>query len=199
VLGLNDTFIAQLEKLHQSCGYADFIDKYLQYPPPAVQPPKYFNYTSESDCDLWDLAYNAAYAPNPCFNVYEIVGQCPLLSDPLGYPTDLQYTYAGLPVYFNRTDVKKAMHAPMDVEWLECKGPVFVGDGGPEGADDTSPDPIQHVLPKVIEATNRVLVSNADLDMEILTDGTLLAIQNVYPQFIQSDAFREMLILTSSR
>jgi len=91
------------------------------------------------------------------------------------------------------------MHAPMDVEWLEWKGPVFVGAGGPEDAGDTSPDPIQHVLLKVIEATNRVLVSNADLDMEILTDGTLLAIQNACIQFFRSDRLRPMLILKFSR
>ena len=71
------------------------------------------------------------------------------------------------------------MHAPMDVEWLECKGPVFVGDGGPEDEGDSSPDPIQYVLPRVIEATNRVLVANGALDLEILTNGTLTAIQNM--------------------
>lgn len=125
------------------------------------------------------MSYLAAYSPNPCFNVYQITGSCPLLSDPLGYPTDLQLSYPGLPIYFNRTDVKEAMHAPMDVEWLECKGPVFVGEGGPQDEGDLSADPIQAILPRVIEATNRVLVSNADLDMEILTVGTLLAIQNM--------------------
>lgn len=71
------------------------------------------------------------------------------------------------------------MHAPENVEWLECNGPVFLGDGGPEGEGDTSPDPIQSVLPRVIEATNRVLIANAALDMEIITNGTLLAIQNM--------------------
>jgi hypothetical protein len=30
---------------------------------------------------------------------------------------------------FNRTDVKEAMHAPMDVDWAECAGPVFLGEG----------------------------------------------------------------------
>jgi carboxypeptidase D len=179
VLGLNSSFLGQLEKLDESCGYADFREKYLAFPPAGVQPPTYFNTTSDAACDLWDMTYYAAYAPNPCFNVYEIGPQCALLSDPLGYPTDLQYSYPGLPVYFNRSDVKKAMHAPADVEWLECKGPVFVGDGGPQDEGDTSPDPIQSVLPRVIEATNRVLVANADLDMEILTEGTLMAIQNM--------------------
>ncbi len=179
VLGFNDSYLAQIESLHESCGYADYIEEYLTYPASGVQPPKYFNYTSDAGCDLWDSAYNAAYTQNPCFNVYLISGSCPLLSDPLGYPTDLQYSPPGLPVYFNRTDVKKAMHAPLDVEWIECKGPVFVGDGGPEDEGDLSPDPIQSVLPQVIEATNRVLVANGDLDMEILTDGTLLSIQNM--------------------
>jgi carboxypeptidase D len=75
--------------------------------------------------------------------------------------------------------VKKAMHAPLDVEWLECKGPVFVGDGGPQDEGDSSPDPAQSVLPRVIEATKRVLVANGALDFEIITNGTLLAIQNM--------------------
>ncbi len=57
---------------------------------------------------------------------------------------------------------------------------VFVGgDSGPEQEGDTSADPIQHVLPQVIEATNRVLISNGDYDMIIITNGTLLSIQNM--------------------
>lgn len=132
----------------------------MKFPPSGVQPA--FP-ASQSKCALWDSAYNAAYATNPCFNPYETGFQCPLLSDPLGYPTDLQYSYPGLcPVYFNRTDVKKAMHAPMDVEWLECAPHLVLiagnGKGGTEGYGDTSPDPIQGVLPRVIESTNRVLV-----------------------------------------
>ena len=67
----------------------------------------------------------------------------------------------------------------MSVDWSECAGPVFVGSGGPQDEGDLSADPIQKVLPRVIEATNRVLVANGDLDLEILTNGTLLAIQNM--------------------
>jgi hypothetical protein len=99
-------------------------------------------------CDLWDKMYTAAYNPNPCFNVYSILGQCPLLPDPLDYPTGLQYSYPGRPVHFNRTDVKKALNAPLDIEWLECKGPIFIGNGGPEDEGDTSPGSIQSVLPR---------------------------------------------------
>ncbi|TVY19385.1 DNA repair and recombination protein RAD54B [Lachnellula arida] len=183
VMGLNASYVAQLGELDKSCGFADFRAKYLAFPPSGIQPPKYFNLSSESTdakCDLWDKANNAALASNPCFNVYQIITSCPLPPDPLGYPTDLLFSYPGLPVYFNRSDVKQAMHAPEDVEWLECtNNPVFVGDGGPQDEGDLSADPIQSILPRVIQATNRVLISNGDLDMEILTFGTLLAIQNM--------------------
>lgn len=85
--------------------------------------------------------------------------------------------------YFNRTDVKAAFHAPQSIDWSECANQyVFVADGGtggPEMAGDTSADPIQHVLPQVIEATNRVLIANGDYDMIIITNGSLLAIQNM--------------------
>lgn len=163
VLGYNDSYLEQMAALDESCGYAKFREDYLVFPPSGTQPPLP---ESTGECALWNSAYYAAYATNPCFNVYQLGLICPLLSDPLGYPTDLQYTYPGLPVYFNRTDVKQAMHAPMDVDWLECaahlvlvaNGTGGVGTGGPEGYGDTSPDPIQCVLPRVIEATNRVLV-----------------------------------------
>jgi carboxypeptidase D len=50
---------------------------------------------------------------------------------------------------------------------------------GPEGEGDLSADSIQKVLPQVIEATNRVLIANGDYDMIIITNGSLLSIQNM--------------------
>jgi carboxypeptidase D len=180
MIGLNKSYIAQLEQLDETCGFKEYRDTYLTFPASGVQPPKYFDYDADAACDVADTASAAAFGPNPCFNSYEINTQCPIPSDPLGYPTNIEYEYASLdPIYFERTDVKKAMHAPLDIEWAECSGPVFVGDGGPEDEGDLSPDPIQHVLPQVIEATHRVLVSNGALDMVIITNGTLLAIQNM--------------------
>lgn len=88
---------------------------------------------------------------------------CPLPFDVLGYPGVLLDTPKGMTIYFDRDDVKEAIHAPKGLNWTECSSePVFVGKGGPQNAGDLSPDPIQGVLPKVIEATNRVLVSNGD-------------------------------------
>lgn len=178
-LNLNATFLAQLEKIDKDCGFAAYREKYLTFPPSGQQPPTYFNYTSNSQCDINDIAMNGIFEVNPCFNPYATNQNCPILWDVLGFPGALDYTPPGSEVYFNRTDVKKAMHAPLDVSWSECAGNPFVGNGGPQDEGDESADPIQKVLPQVIEATNRVLVSNGDYDMVIITNGTLLAIQNM--------------------
>lgn len=188
LLNMNDTFLAMLQGLDESCGYAAYREKYLTYPPPGIQPAVFFNFTSEANCDVFNMIDNAALKINPCFDIYEINQQCPLLWDVLSFPTQLVYTPQGANTYFNRSDVKAALHAPSYVDWAECAvNPVFVGGtkagtyytGGPEGEGDLSPDPTQKVLPQVIEATNRVLVSNGDFDMIIITNGTLLAIQNM--------------------
>lgn len=180
LFNFNKTFMAELEHLHQQCGYADFIDKYLTFPPTEVQPPKFFNYTSMAKCDLFDLVYTEIFNINPCFDLYEVTQMCPLLWDVLAFPTSLVYEAAGSSVYFDRADVKQALHAP-NVSWAECSNqPVFVGgNSGPEQEGDISANPIEHVLPQVIEATNRVLISNGDYDMVIITNGTLMSIQNM--------------------
>ena len=94
----------------------------------------------------------AVYNVNPCFNVYHITDYCeycssnlptiriaiagqvlttyyhdlgPLLGDVLGNPGGLSCLPQTL--YFNRTDVKKAIHAP-DISWSECgEHDVFLG------------------------------------------------------------------------
>src|SRR5271155_4367757 len=177
-LNLNDTFMAELEAVDKECGYTGYLDHYLVFPPAGQQPELYFNYSSNSGCDINTLAQDGILEVNPCFNPYWAIQQCPILWDVLGSTGILAQTAPGTQIYFDRADVKKAMHAP-NISWTECSGPVFVGHGGPQGEGDLSPDPIQHVLPQVIEHTNRVLIGNGNLDYVILTNGTLLAIQNM--------------------
>ena len=57
VFNLNATFMAQLEELDKSCGYAEYRDKYMTFPPSGLQPPTFFNYSSETDlaCDVFDM------------------------------------------------------------------------------------------------------------------------------------------------
>lgn len=180
LFNFNESFMNELEHLHKSCGYSDFIDKYLTFPPPEEQPIKIFNYTTDANCDVFDMVYNEIFHINPCFDLYEINQMCPLLWDVLAFPTSLDYQAPGSSVYFDRKDVKRALHAP-NMNWSGCSAePVYVGgSSGPEQEGDNSANPIEKVLPQVIEATNRVLISNGDYDMVIITNGTLLAIQNM--------------------
>ncbi|OWZ61190.1 hypothetical protein AYX15_06581 [Cryptococcus neoformans] len=198
LFSFNKTIMAELKDIHESCGYKAYIDRYLKFPPTENQPPLFFNYSDPKNitCAILDMVNELAFHVNPCFNIYGVNLMCPFLWDVLGMPTQLNYAPGG--VYFNRSDVKAAMHAPQHIDWAGCAAiPVFVGgEDGPQGNGDLSRDPIQEVLPKVIEATNRVLVSNGDLgkfycsnkphillnfvlDMVIITNGTLLAIQNM--------------------
>jgi len=118
LFNFNASFLAELESLHESCGYAAYIDKYLTFPPSDVQPESYLNYSTIGHCDLFDLINGAAFDPNPCFNIYQIVEMCPIAWDVLGFPTELVYTPPGATVYFNRSDVKAALHAP---QYIDCE------------------------------------------------------------------------------
>lgn len=69
------------------------------------------------------------------------------------------------PVYFNRQDVKAAIHAPANVQWTECSSsPVFVG-------PDTSAIPTWAILPRLMEQGVPVVVVTGLADYVILSEG----------------------------
>lgn len=142
-----------LNQMHETCGFKALIDKYLTYPPPGNQP----RFKRQSGCSIFDRVQYESMSSNSCFNVYQIAQKCPT-------PTDVM---KGRMPYFNRPDVKTALHAPQSVTWAECsRKRVFLGGlGGPEMEGDLSADPIEKVLPQVVQATNRVLVANGNYDM----------------------------------
>ena len=83
-------------------------------------------------------------------------------------------------MYFNRTDVKKALHVPVNVDWRLCTEGVFGRKKDNQNLDDTSLGPaLNGILAKVIDVTKNVLIGNGDLDFLLPTNGTLLALQNV--------------------
>lgn len=179
--GFNQSYMDTLRKVHEECGYGEYLDTFLTYPPSGPQPPMFFDY-NDKRCNMLDTAIQAAYSINPCFSPYELRQTCPIPIDVLGMPGGFEHVPPGWFVYFDRLDVKAALHAP-PITWTACSPtPVYLARhslGGPQAQGDLSPDPIQHVLPKLIEATNRVLVANGDFDFMVLTNGTLLAIQNM--------------------
>jgi len=81
------------------------------------------------------------------------------------------------PVYFDRPDVKAAIHAPADVQWTECpnsqSAPVFVN------STDTSPPPSWEVLPRVLGKGIRTVIVTGLADFVLLSEGTRIAIQNM--------------------
>jgi carboxypeptidase D len=77
MIGLNASYLAELKALDQSCGYAEFREKYYTFPAAGIQPP---SPEFSTECDINTAATNAAFKVNPCFNSYEIVTQCPIPS-----------------------------------------------------------------------------------------------------------------------
>ena len=75
-----------------------------------------------------------------------------------------------LPLYFDRADVKAAIHAP-NVPWQECSSvEVF-----PKG--DASPPSAFSVLPSVIEKSNRTVLIHGRADFNLIAEGTRIVIQ----------------------
>ncbi|CAK7220378.1 hypothetical protein SEUCBS140593_004215 [Sporothrix eucalyptigena] len=175
----NDSFVADIHSRDSSCGYTDYLNKYLVYPPAGQQPNVIAgqnpNGTTKPDCAaLYFDIVSAALQVNPCWDIYQVATTCPLLWDILGFPGTIEYSPAGANIYFERQDVKKAIHAPLNVTWSECSnGNVFV-----DGNDNSLPSSI-HALPNVIDHTKNVIIGHGALDFVLIANGTLLTIQNM--------------------
>jgi carboxypeptidase D len=170
IFRLNNTFMADLKKKAQGCGYYDYLTKYLTFPPPGPIPPP----TGDDQCKgIWQTIKQAVSNINPCFNIYQITTTCPALWDVLGFPGSFEYLPAGAKIYFDRDDVKKAMNAPATkIPWAECK-PVLLSYG-----DSSIPSSLS-VLPRVIEKSERTIIGAGSLDFVIMPTGILLSIQNM--------------------
>ena len=74
LLYLNDSFIERIRARQDECGYSDYLNTYLTYPPPQLpfptltEPSRRNNYS----CDQFDSIYEAILEVNPCFNIYHI-------------------------------------------------------------------------------------------------------------------------------
>ena len=179
---LNDTFLDAIRAKADSCGYTDYFNKYLQFPPPPgpfpVLPDPFAseNYT----CDIFDDVYYAALEVNPCFNIYHITDTCPFLYSQLGVINTGDYAPPGAVIYFNRSDVQAAINAPPTV-WKTCTDTnVFGGATDNQTLRDASLAPAQNgVLQHVIESLNNTIIGVGNLDFLLAPNGTLLALQNV--------------------
>ncbi|RFU80036.1 carboxypeptidase cpds [Trichoderma arundinaceum] len=182
ILSFNDSNYDHIANLSKVCGYDNYVDTYLSFPPRKAQPvpSKLPGSLGEgtgtiSSCDAIQYFQSTALKINPGFNVYQITQGLPIPWDVLGLPATNPYIPPGEQIYFDRQDVKKAIHAPLDVDWKLCgtsnRG-VFV-------VSDTSVPSSNGPLPYVIEKTNNVMINHGSLDSLLTTNGTLLAVQNM--------------------
>lgn len=91
------------------------------------------------------------------------------------------YEPPGAQVYFNRSDVQKAINAP-PTNWMQCTDVnVFgLGNNTNQSLRDRSLGPAQDgVLQHVIESLNNTIIGVGNLDFLLPTNGTLMALQNV--------------------
>ncbi|CAO2653238.1 Nn.00g026490.m01.CDS01 [Neocucurbitaria sp. VM-36] len=165
----NETFMKDIHERADQCGYTEYIETYLTFPPSGKLPTPANNSKVEG-CGLWEDIIDAVMLTNPCFDVYAIATTCPLLWDPLGFPGSFDYVVAGTEIYFNRTEVQKAINAPIQ-PWAECQGGVL--------DTDTSAQSSWEVIPRIIDALDRTIIAHGELDFILLYNGTLMAIQNM--------------------
>jgi carboxypeptidase D len=75
------------------------------------------------------------------------------------------------PLYFDRADVKAVLHAPADVDWVECSNiNVF-----PHG--DASLPLAFTVLPNVIENSNRSVIVRGLGDFILIAEGARVVLK----------------------
>lgn len=65
-LALNESFVKGLNEVSEKCGFTEFMEKALTFPPVGKLPQG----DVSDECDAYDAAITAAYDINPCFNLY---------------------------------------------------------------------------------------------------------------------------------
>lgn len=78
------------------------------------------------------------------------------------------------PLYFDRADVKRAIHAPVNVTWTECSnGNVYNTKDGLSASQFSA----LSVLPNVIQKSKRTVIMHGLADYVLIAEGTRIVIQ----------------------
>lgn len=177
VFPFNSTFMAQLEAASDACGYTDYLEKFVTYPPAGQLPlPVGTNGTFNAipECRLHSQIQRAVNLLNPAFDTYRVTDTFPVVWSVLGFPRATQEF-----VYFNRTDVQDAIHAP-HISWSSCSNiNVYVDPATGRGGRDQSIASMLSVMPNVIEKSKRAVVVHGLADYILIAEGTRIAIQNM--------------------
>ena len=76
LLDLNASFVEQLHNMSDTCGYTQFMNEGLVFPPkgPLPTPPNVD--LSDDSCDTFDAVYYAMLDINPCFDIVSSLRNC---------------------------------------------------------------------------------------------------------------------------
>lgn len=165
VFSLNETFMTSINQRADTCGYTEFMNNALIFPPSDKIPTA--PDSSIRGCDVWNDIVAAAFSIDPCFNIYHLTDFCPYLWNVSKFPSRT----IGPTNFFNRSDVQAAIHAP-STNYLNCGQYKFLE---PDGSPPSGLGP----LPSVIERTNNVIIGHGVLDYLLLANGSLITIQNM--------------------
>lgn len=80
VLGLNDTFMTDLDSRADQCGLTRYIRDHFRFPAP-IEPFRQLAWQNDTwareNCDMFPSITAAVRLLNPCLNVYHITDICP--------------------------------------------------------------------------------------------------------------------------
>ncbi|KAI0053271.1 alpha/beta-hydrolase [Auriscalpium vulgare] len=179
VFPFNASFRATLQNISDTCGYTDYLDNFVTYPPkgqlpfPAGVINGTFGSVSAS-CRIHSPIERAVTVLNPAFDVYRVTETWPVPWSVLGFPRSTQEF-----IYFNRTDVQDAIHAP-HITWDDCtNGNVYINPTTGRPGNDLSVPSTLSVLPNVIEKSERTVIVHGLADFILVAEGTRIAIQNM--------------------
>ncbi|KAJ7502903.1 alpha/beta-hydrolase [Mycena galericulata] len=186
----NTSFWNELQTISDTCGYTDYLDKFVTYPPAGHLPlPVATNgtFTVTRACQIhspiqraiglsvFKFLHFTVVAQSHCcvvsilsltYIVFQILGQISGVF--LGSPVQPKNSFT-----FNRTDVQDAIHAP-HIVWNACASRSVYLPGG----DQSIPSTLS-VLPNVIEKSERVVIVHGLADFILVAEGTRIAIQNM--------------------
>ncbi|UKZ94397.1 uncharacterized protein TrAFT101_009269 [Trichoderma asperellum] len=174
ILPFDDLQLSKFRGIHEDCGFTDYFDKYLVFPPSGIQPGLIPGANNETCSNLWDTVRNMAWMANPCFNTYNIIDYCPFVNSVGANPVN--NTNGSVP-YFDRREVKIAIHASPSTDWVPCATKsVFLTN---DSKEQSSVPPGLKQLPNVIDTTQNVILAAGGVDILVPLNGIVLGIQNM--------------------
>ncbi|KIL59177.1 hypothetical protein M378DRAFT_15036 [Amanita muscaria Koide BX008] len=183
VFAFNQTFLKYLDDTALKCGYTGYQQKYATYPPKGPLPLPGHDTFADPGCDVWDDIFNAVLIVNPAFNCTGSLTSIRCYGTFLVSRDGSFFALQTTPTYFDRLDVKQAIHAPLNSTWQICTDiNVF-----PNG--DASLPPTFTVLPNVIEKSKKAIIMHGLADYVLIADGMTWAGKQGFQTPIANDSF----------